>query len=97
MMRVRLQLFSSEESGRIKPIIKGFRCVSVADRHPVSPFQGWDVMPLLESPMHPGESRELDMLFLTDEGKQTMQKTGTFHLWDGRIFGTATIIHGPTE
>lgn len=96
-MRAIVELFSSEESGRTSAISKGFRCISVTNRTPEVPITGYDVMPLLESPMRPGETRELVLLFLTDEGEHVMAEAGTFHLWDGRVFATATILHEPID
>lgn len=94
-LRATVELFNTEECGRTLPISRGFRCISILSRDPSPPVEGFAVMPLLGEPLAPGETRELDLLFLTDEGEQAMQRAGTFYLWDGRVFGKVTVTSGP--
>ena len=88
-MTVRLTLLTTAEGGQDRPISFGFRCIAMIDPET---REGNDVIPLLTEPMHPGETRDVGMAFLTKEGARRMREAGRFHLWGGRTIGTAEVL-----
>lgn len=93
-MTVRMTLLTTAEGGQDRPISRGFRCIAMLDP---AAREGNDVIPLLETPMEPGETRDVPVTFLTKEGARRMREAGRFHLWGGRIIGTAEVLPEDTD
>lgn len=85
-------LYATERGGRQGPTPPDwFGCLcqlANGDSH------AWDCRLLLHgSPMTPGETRRIEITFLSpDQAVPAILKTGRFLLWEGRVIGEAKVI-----
>jgi len=98
-----LHLYPTEEGGRELPIHLGFCCPCFVEKvGPKSGVEGWadpptgyTACPLLgDSPMHPGETRRVGFVSLSDESVQALVSAGRFYLWDGHFVAEAKVVTG---
>lgn len=85
-------LYPTAEGGRTGPTFpEWFGCSCKVLREVT---QVWDCRILLNgTPMVPGETRRVGMIFLSPEyALAILGLAGTFFLWEGRIIGEARIV-----
>lgn len=87
--RIFLRLLATEQGGRKSPLLPGvLRGVMMFD-----PSRGYDFRATLDTPMAPGEGRELDVRFLCPEEAVLRLTAGApFVLWDGHPIGEGEIL-----
>ena len=90
-----ITLYPTEQGGRNYPIRgdleRWFSCPCKASSED---YEAWDCRIVLDGEVFkPGESRRLEVLFLSGaEALRIFAPLGRFLLWEGRIIGEATIV-----
>lgn len=89
-LTVGLRLYTPDEGGRSKDVLPGWRCPCFPAKD--NTMGGYDCLPNLTKPLSPGESRRVELHFLSGEAVETLRRAQTFFLWDGRFVGEATVV-----
>ena len=87
-----LFLYPTSSGGRKTAVQPGWGCPCCLSKDP--PIIAYDGWPLLgDTPLLPGESRQLGFVFLSgEESAALLRKSGFFFLWEGGIIGEAKIL-----
>jgi hypothetical protein len=85
-------LYSTGAGGRKTAVQPGWGCPCYISKE--SNAAGYDAWPLLgDSPLAPGESRQLGFIFLSGEkAAAVFRKAGVFFLWELGFIGEAKVI-----
>jgi hypothetical protein len=96
-----LRLYATEDGGRKQPAYLGWCCPCFLEKvGPKTGAEGWanppigyDACPLLgDKPMHPGESRRVGFVALSEQSIEALVSAGHFYLWDGGFVGEAQVV-----
>lgn len=84
-----VSFYPQQAGGRTKPVISGlgFPC-KISE----TASNGWDARLVFEgTPIVPGQTRKVGLIFLTPEGEQAIRSAHHFFIWEMRIVGKATV------
>jgi hypothetical protein len=86
-----ISLYPTEAGGRASPIIGDwFGCPCKFDE---ADQTAWDCRIITNGELFaPGETKRLEIVFLTPEAGALFRTVKRFYLWEGRIIGTASAI-----
>lgn len=89
VLTVNLRLYAPDEGGRSKDVLPGWRCPCFPVRN--KDAGGYDCLPLLTEPLSPGESRKVELHFLSRDAVETLRLAKMFFLWEGRFVAEAAV------
>lgn len=87
-----ITLYPTDHGGRRRPTASGrYGCIC---KTVIDSKSGWECRLLLEgTPMNPGDSRRVGMIFLTpDQAIAAIRAVRAFFLWELRIVGQGTVV-----
>src|SRR6266436_2247645 len=86
-----ITLYPSSQGGRKHPIVgEWFACPCKFDP---KDFSAWDCRVLINGEsLWPGQTKDLDIVFLAPEAGQLFRLVPTFYLWERRVIGEAKPI-----
>lgn len=89
-----VRLYRTEDGGKklpLEPDHKYYSSIAMTDPEMREGHSLRLIIGGLPALMMPGESAEMPMKFLTDEGARVMREAGRFYLWEGRFIGEVEV------